>query len=104
MCHSVLQCHAVCSRLRVMVVVRCVDAACYSVLQCIAVFCSVLQCVAVCYSVLQCVARKGNVSDFTIIAVTYVCAKGVCVCTFFIYLCVHIYTYISIYIYVYEYR
>ena len=29
---------------------------CYSVLQCVAVYCSVLQCVAVCCSVLQCVA------------------------------------------------
>ena len=37
-------------------VLPCDDAACCSVLPCVAVCCSVLQCVAVCCSVLQCVA------------------------------------------------
>jgi len=42
----VLQCVAVCTRIR---------AVCCSVLQCVAVYCSVLQCIAVYCSVLQCV-------------------------------------------------
>jgi len=58
-CCSVLQCGAVVGRRSALFlsfsVLQCVAAWC-SVLQCVAVCCSMLECVAVCCSVLQCVA------------------------------------------------
>ena len=57
-CYSVLQCVAVCrsAKFDPIIYTGTLTVCRCSVLQCVAVCCSVLQCVAVCCSVLQCVA------------------------------------------------